>query len=54
MKITYMEPEVEIFLFRAEDQIVASAVIPGTVPLETETPEDPVGDAESVIDWWNA
>ena len=51
MKMIYMEPEIEIVLFRAEDQIVASAVVAGTVPL---SPEDPVGDAESVIDWWNA
>lgn len=51
MKMTYKEPEIEIILFKAGDYLVASAVVPETVPL---APEDPVGDAESVIDWWNA
>lgn len=50
MKMIYIEPEIEIIFFKAEDHIKASAVIPETTE---QNPEDPVGDADSVIDWWN-
>ncbi len=51
MKMIYKEPEIEIIFFKTADHIKASATTETTT---TQTPEDPLGDAASVIDWWNA
>ena len=50
MKLIYKEPEIEIFMFNKEDQLVASAASSGN----SSDPEDPMGDANSYIDWWYA